>query len=455
MHRIVRIVTILLLAGFFFHAPVLPAGRASANLQDYAELVPIYNPDGDSIGQIYLVSPYDPFDVVELGNDLQPGTHYILLEAGFINTGSEPLPYDPDALLLIDSNGFAYQRTIINNLTVNSTNYFTEAGTIPASEDFYGDNAYVVPDGAVIDRIVYATPGSHISAYDGRAAKSPAGVAVPLNDVAGSPQGQIGVMNVTDPFEAYDAANSPAAGNRYVAVEVMIANQGQAPLAVALADFQANDELGRLAEPVALIPTDPALTLLAEGDLQPGSTAQGVIIYSVPEGSTIAQVTFAHGGLRDQVIADLEVTASTSDSTGGCAGFVQWAFETLGGLGSVNVFPLNLQGANPAALDAGMLSIYYQQSASILETLSQTVPPPAVADIHTYLIDTYLVPMTNALETLMNAVAAGDYATAQGALDGMTAIQAPFNPGGEGQIRIAELETICPKEFQELMSMGG
>ncbi len=445
---------VLAILTVFVLLPTSGATVATAR-QDFAELVPIYNAEGNSIGQIYLVSPYDPFEVVEPGNELQPGTHHILLEAGFINTGSEPLPYDPDALLLIDSNGFAYQRVIINNLTADSTNYFTGAGTVPPGEDFYGDNAYVVPDGAVIDRIVYATEGSRISAYDGRIAEIPAGTAVMLNDLAGSPLGQIGVMSVTDPFESHDASNAPAAGNRYVAVEVMVDNQGPGPMTVNLADLQVTDELGRLLEPAAVVPTDPALALFSGGDVPPGSTIQGLLIYEIPENGSLAQVTFADGGARDQVIADLEVTASTSDSTGGCFGFVEWAVATLGGLGSVNVFPQNLQGANPAALDAGMLSIYYQQSQSTLEQLSQLVPPPAVADLHTYLIETYLAPMVVALETLMNAVAAGDTATAQAALDDMTAIQAPFNPGGEGQLRIAEVETICPEEFQELMTMGG
>jgi hypothetical protein len=455
MQRMARLVMFVTLSAFMVVAPVLRLPGTEARAQDFGDLAPIYDASGESIGQVSAYGIYDPFDIVEPGNDLEPGTHHVLIEAGFFNTGSAPLPYDPDGLIIVDTNGFAYTRVIINNLTADSTNYFTEAGTVDPSTDFYGDNAYVVPDGVVIDRIIYSTGENHISVYDMRTAENPAGAAVPLNDQSGLPLGQIGVNSITDPFEAYDPASPPPAGTRYVAIDVMVDNQGQQPVSVAGSDFRVIDELGRLLSPAAITLTDPALFLLSDGDVPPGGAVQGMLIYIIPEGSSIAQVTFGHGGLRDQVLADIEVTASTTDSTGGCGGFVEWALDTLGGLGNVSVFPQNLQGANPEVLDAGMLSIYYQQSASTLETLSQTVPPPAVEEVHTYLIETYLVPMTNALESLMNAVAAGDYATAQGALDDMTAIQAPFNPGGEGQAVIAGLETACPKEFQELMSMGG
>ncbi|MGD9711394.1 MAG: hypothetical protein AB7V46_04920, partial [Thermomicrobiales bacterium] len=146
---------------------------------------------------------------------------------------------------------------------------------------------------------------------------------------------------------------------------------------------------------------------------------------------------------------------STSDSTGGCGGFVEWALSSLGAAGTVNTFLMNLQGASPQALDAGMLSIYYQQSESALEQVRQAVPPPAVESTHEYVIAAFLQPGTAALETLMNAVAAGDYATAQSALDEMTALLTLFSPGGEGDAVMSALPETCPEEYQELLTLGG
>ncbi|MCC6944055.1 MAG: DUF4352 domain-containing protein [Thermomicrobiales bacterium] len=455
MQRTAGVVSPLLLSILVILSLTLSTATAAASLRDFGNLVPIYDETGASIGQVSIYGIYDPFEIVESGNDLQAGTHHVLIEAGFFNTGSVPLSYDPDGLLLIDTNGFAYTRVMVNNLTASSTNYFGQAGAVEPGTDFYGDNAYVVPDGAVIERVVYSTGNNHISAYDARTGTNPVGTDVVLSDLAGLPLGRVGVVSITDPFEAYDSANPPAAGTRYVAVEVIVANQGSGAIAVAASDFRVIDELGRLTEMAAVTPADSALLPLEDGDIQPGGITQGILVFQLPEASSIAQVTYADAGVRDQVIADLEVAASISDSTGGCAGFVDWAVNVLGSSGGVGSYLQNLEGANPEALDAGMLSIFYQDAAYLLEQQQNAVPPPAVESANTFVIEEFLVPVTTSLETLMNAVAGGDYVTAQTALDELSARLALFSPGGEGEAVLMGMQTACPDEWEELTNMGG
>jgi hypothetical protein len=452
MRRLFLFATLVSLAA----AVLAPALGRVASAQDFADLVTIYGKDNAAIGLVSVSGLYDPFEVVEPGNDPGPGNRFALMEAGFFNTGSEPFDFDPDGLLLVDDRGMTYSRVTILNLTVDSTNYFQQAGTLNPGSEFYGDNAYAIPDGTVIERIIYSTGIQRVTTVDTRASTVASGTPVPLNDVTGTEIAQITVNEVLDAFEGVDPASPAGEGARYVAVDISVANTGGQPLPLTVSDFEAIDDLGRLATPAAVVLSDPAFALLADGSVEPGATVQGVVVYQLPEVNLIRQVTFTEGGTRSLVIADLEATGSLTDATGGCRDFANWASDIFSRTGEIGTFAQNLSTVTtPETLDAGMVRMFADMAASILENHREVVPPPAVESVNAFFTEEFMAAAADSLDRLATALETGDFAAAQQALGELRAIAALFNPGNPGDLAVQEMQTACPEEWEEFTTLGG
>lgn len=85
----------------------------------------------------------------------------------------------------------------------------------------------------------------------------------------------------------------PAAGMRYVAVQVSIENQRTTPVHYQLGDFRLADSNGR--EYPAVCGVVPAIT---SGDLAPGATLRGWISFAVPETAVPKQFIYQVNGIR-------------------------------------------------------------------------------------------------------------------------------------------------------------
>jgi hypothetical protein len=235
-----------------------------------------------------------------------------------------------------------------------------------------------------------------------------------------------------------------------------VANTGAQPLPLTVSDFAAIDDLGRLVPPAAVALSDPALVLLADGNLEPGGSAQGVIVYQLPEINVIRQLTFVEAGARSLVIADLEVTGSLTDATGGCRDFANWASDILSRAGEISTFAQNLMTVtSPEALDPGMVRTFADLSASILADHREVVPPPAVESVNMFFTEEVMAAIAGSLDRLATALETGDFATAQQAIAELAAAAKLFNPGNAGDLAVQEMQTACPDEWQEFLTLGG
>jgi hypothetical protein len=167
-----------------------------------------------------------------------------------------------------------------------------------------------VPVGALV--LVSSLLAAATTAAPNRAAPSgyPAlqavGEEIPFLDQGGKEIGVISAVEVTDPFTDYDSFFPPAAGFRFVAVEIAASategrfnlNPAQVRVQTANGFLYYNDFIFRDADSDA--PADLRLTGLA-----PGDEAGGLVIFTVPEGDEPSLILWQPNRNRLLVLADL------------------------------------------------------------------------------------------------------------------------------------------------------
>jgi hypothetical protein len=132
------------------------------------------------------------------------------------------------------------------------------------------------------------------------------GEAVTVTDEEDDPVGTVTVIDVIDPFMAFDPAFPPEEGSRYVVANVAFeSDAGErfdiAPWAIVLQDAE-----GFLWNPASLIlPDDALVPVLSSETLAPGSRVTGAVGFVLPEGTVPARVLYQPESSRFVQLADL------------------------------------------------------------------------------------------------------------------------------------------------------
>ena len=189
-----------------------------------------------------------------------------------------------------------------------------------------------------------ATPGA-----GGRPGSARVGDAVAYLGADGSELGRLTVTRVFDPFDNFDPASPPPAGQRYVLVALTVENTGQQPLPFDPFALFLRDANGFLygertiprrgdgdaaatpaATPGAAATPGPAgeangngaanLPPIAGGDIPPGESRTGVAGFAVPAGAHLTHALFAPAADRLLILAELRPKRRQRDAATPTAG---------------------------------------------------------------------------------------------------------------------------------------
>jgi hypothetical protein len=101
---------------------------------------------------------------------------------------------------------------------------------------------------------------------------------------------QVKVHGVTDPFTSDDPIFQPAAGNRWVAIDVEVTNTGDsAETLSSIVCFQLKDGENKAYDSTV---TGVAGTASPDGDLAPGASLRGTLEYELPTAAAGLHLTF-------------------------------------------------------------------------------------------------------------------------------------------------------------------
>jgi hypothetical protein len=436
-------------------APGPPVGTTS----------PMYGEDGSEVGSITVTNIIEPFENYDPGYDPQRGYHYAVVEVTITNSGSRPMTVDPNALRLIDSDGFVASSAFISVSAPDAPVILEYLDGLGPGEEASGSVAYQVFNDSTISRIIYA-PGftSRVNVVDLREQFTAAGTPVSIIGSSGAEIAQVTVNGIADPFEAYDDFSAPPRGSRYVLVDVTITNTGTQLLSTAPSDFTAFDDQGFYLDQASVTSTDASLVPFNFIDLAPGEQQQGVVYFQLFGGLPLTQIVYGNGFDRDIVVADLgpgappappvtttgATPASPVASSPDCEGLVEWGTAVDVRLGQVVGITSEFEDIEPANLDPVAIQAAADQVAALAQEQRDSNPPPAAEGFNTFLADEFLQPLSDAASSIAQALENGDQVGALLAAAEAQALSTMFDTGGQADIYFDELEAACPNEINEL-----
>jgi hypothetical protein len=431
------------------------------------ETSPIFSEDGSEMGSITVDNILEPFENYDAGYDPQRGYHYAVLEVSITNTGSRPMTVDPNALRVIDTDGFVADTGFIVASATDAPVFLEYLDALGPGDSAVGAIAYQIFNDSAIARIVYAPDfTSRVNVVDLREQFASAGTPVSVIGSSGSEIAQVTVNGIADPFEAYDEFSAPPRGSRYVLVDVTIANTGTQLLSTAPTDFIAVDDQGFYLEQPFVTSTDPSQVNFDYIDLAPGEQQQGVIYFQTFGDLPLTQIVYGDGFDRDIVVADLgpgappatpvattgATPASPVASSPDCEGLVEWGEAVDARIGEVVAITSEFEGIEPADFDPVAVQAAADQVAALAQEQRDSNPPPAAEGFSTFLAEEFLQPFSDAATVMAQALENGDQVGTLLAAAEIQALSTMFDTGGQADVYFDELEAACPNEINELSS---
>jgi hypothetical protein len=256
--------------------------------------VTVTGTDGSELAQVKVSQILDPFDAYEPNAPPKRGFRFVLLHVSVVNSGTRALGIDPASFGLVDSDGFRYTRFNVNLGKEPVVPRLDRQNAVAPGAAVTGAVGFEVLEGVRIVHVVYA-PGNDrlITVVDRRGPLPVLGAAVPFVGTEGSEIGQITITSLADPFVDYDPNAPPRRGNRFVLIDVTIANTGSRPLDADPSDLLLLDSDGFLYGRAGIRRDQTAIPdLKRQRELAPGEEAVGAIGFDPPSGVTLVAVIY-------------------------------------------------------------------------------------------------------------------------------------------------------------------
>ena len=427
--------------------------------------VPFIGSEGGKVGELTVTEIVDPFlDYDANYATPQHGHHFALLTVTVANTGTRPLTVDPFAFVVVDSDGYVLRPA-----------YLARPGGVAVPDLVYSDVApgdavtgavgFQVLNGVTIERVLFSPDYSRmVTLVDLRPAPTPVGATTPFVGPEGDEIGQVTVNQIIDPFQDYDPSTPPQRGNRYVLIDVTIANTGTRSLRADSGQFLLVDREGFVASPTYVALADPSLTEFPYGDLPSGALQSGVIGFQTLVGTEVAAVIFAPTSERHLVVAEPSVAVPAGDLTtpavptevtpttppvtdaDACAGLEAWVASTrerAQRIGDVLTAVGSTMESAPTQIDPAPVRQAAAEIAALAEEQRASSPPPAGEPLNALLADTY-EKFSSALSSLADAAEANNLLGVLQAANEVQEVSAVFDDGGEVDRLIDDFALACP-----------
>lgn len=301
-----------------------PAAAETSTAKNTADTVADTVPEQAVIGSTLTLSGFDTELAVTVTNVVDPlepgefftpdpGTHFVGVQVRLVNTGSTTYRDSPsNGAKLVD----AERQEYLPDLFVDAVETFSSV-TIAPDDTRLGWIAFSVPDTAEIERFTLALDSgfaNQVGQWDltGGVPLDPApAVTTPTAGLGDSItltgfndlKMTVTLRSVLDDAPPGDQFSTPAAGNRFFAVQFEFANTG----AVTYSDSPTNgielvDAAGQTYSPALIASTGAGPSFAASLQIAPNDSRVGWVVFDVPADQTAVKVLVAlDSGFADMV----------------------------------------------------------------------------------------------------------------------------------------------------------
>lgn len=317
MSRFLRTFLILVLS--IVSLSVQGAPLAAASWQTDAELgteVSVLGPDGAEVALVSVTAVQDAFELYDPRYPPLHGYHYVLIEVFVEATGSRTVQFDPNSLVLRDTDGFLYSRATIYRAEGETAPDFAYA-EVASGSSVAGAIGFQVLNGVTIADIWMIPASDQLIQLVEFVSDAPAMLDdVPLVGHDGSAVGVTILRDVVDPFEGYNPDYGPDRASRYSMVILALENTGVRPMEVDPNDFLIQDTEGFLYSPRSIVQAEEtALPELVYIELAPGDVATGVVGFTVLAGVDLHRILYRPTSDRLLTLFDFEASDSNGQAS--------------------------------------------------------------------------------------------------------------------------------------------
>ncbi len=267
--------------------------------------VPYVDADGVARGTVLIKELSDPFTGNDPARPAPDGQRYIGLSVAFTAADDQSFNANPSYIILRATDGHLYQPGYVPRLP-DELSPDLQAQTMAPGNRVSGFIGYTVPTDAVIEEITYtdstyrALPLADLVPTAGPAADTP------VDYVADDgTKGQF-TITVADPFTDFDPTYPAPEGSRYVGLDIVATDPGEAPFQVTPNQFYLRDATGNLYYPANVYRPEGAKLPVLEGQpLAAGDRISGFLGFAVPADAPVVAVDLWPGGARRVTIVDL------------------------------------------------------------------------------------------------------------------------------------------------------
>lgn len=288
---------------FAMIAGVASPSSTQSQTEAAGETVPIFSSELGLLGSVRFEQIIEPFEDYEGLSGPKRNYHFALVVLTVENTSSRPLSTGDISVAAFDAEGYAAEKPYVdrgNQPAILDLDY----QDITPGSNITGAVIFEVANGSSLARVVYSPDFSserQLTIIDLRVAPVEIGEPVQIIGADGSETASIMVGGITDPFEGFSTDDAPAAGSRYVLIDLTVNNTGTRTISVDPYDFKVLDVDGFFAESVYFYGSTDLRELDYGDALSPGSSESGVLVFQIFNDSQVAQVLYGDSYSR-QVI---------------------------------------------------------------------------------------------------------------------------------------------------------
>ncbi len=275
--------------------------------QEEAAPIPYLDAEGNQLGTILIREIADPFTGFDPASPPAEGQRYVMLTATFEAAEDQSFPADPYQVQLLDANGSLYYSAWVPRPPEDKLPDL-QGQTLAPFDRVSGAIPFVVPADASLSRIIYRGDGSRLMtlAELGEAGSVAVGEPRALSTREGTDLGSVTVREVNDPFTGFDPASPPAAGQRFVGLDVAFEAAADQAMWAYPASVMLLGSDGVLYWPSWVPRPQPYLLQDAQSTpLSPGDHVSGFVGYALPEAVTVDAIFYNPEYDRYLPLADL------------------------------------------------------------------------------------------------------------------------------------------------------
>jgi Domain of unknown function (DUF4352) len=255
--------------------------------------VSVPGPDGSEAALVSVTAMHDAFEDYNPGYPPLHGYHFVLVEVSVEATGARVVKFDPNTLVLRDTQGFLYGRATVNRAEEVAPPDLQYTEVAPGASTA-GAIGFQVLNGATLADI-WLIPSSDLFVQLVEFVSDPPAM---LDDISlvghdGSAVGVAVLRDIVDPFEGYNPDYSPDRASRYSMIILALENTGVRLMDVDPNDFLLQDTEGFIyaARSIPQV-EETALPELVYVQLAPGDSASGVVGFAVLAGVDLHRVLY-------------------------------------------------------------------------------------------------------------------------------------------------------------------